>query len=213
MTSSKEKVLVFDKELMAEFVDLPGVSKSAFDIGALFRTCLPQSFFIARERAETDESMVQIIPYVIVQYHHLYGTYKRTTKGGEARLHNKYSIGLGGHVNLQDLEEAVGDPKNLSHGGKSCQEGALLCAMRREIFEEVSWASDLIGKPRMLIYDDRDAVGRVHLGVVLIMQPKSIPEDINTEEEIGDFSWKSKKALMNMEGELESWSRLCLHQI
>lgn len=209
----EEKVLVFSNELLQDFVDLPGVSKSVYDVGTLFRTCLPQAYFIDRARAETDESVVQVIPYIVIQYRHLYATYRRTKKGGEDRLHNKYSIGLGGHINLDDLTTGLSTPQDLIHGAKSCQELAFAHAARREIFEEIKWASDITGKPYMLIYDNKDAVGRVHLGVVMVMQPKSIPEEVQTEEEIDNFSWKSKGKLQRMEDELEGWSRLCLPHI
>lgn len=209
-----EKVLVFDKEYMAEFYGLPGITKDLGSISALFRTCLPHSYFVDRDRAEIDESIVQIIPYVVIQSKVSFATYRRTSKGGEDRLHNKFSIGLGGHVNAGDLISALGSPKNLPDNPRSCQEIAFFLAMERELREEVSIKDyDVIAKPRMLIYDDKDAVGRVHLGVVLQASLKNHIEVSAAEEEIGDFAWRTRSQLQKMKDQLESWSQLCLENI
>ena len=73
----------------------------------------------------------------------------RTDAGGDARLHGKASIGVGGHLNPVDDGE-----------------DALMAGLRREWAEELEadWEPEfeLIG----LLNDDSNPVGAVHLGVV-----------------------------------------------
>ena len=68
---------------------------------------------------------------------------QRTRGGADARLHEHWSIGVGGHLNLGD--------------------GDLLGGLRREEVE-----ADFEPQPRLvgLLNDDTTEVGRVHLGVV-----------------------------------------------
>ena len=76
---------------------------------------------------------------------------RRLEKGGEARLHNKHSIGIGGHINHEDA--------------KPLEDG-----LRREFFEEVNYMGKF--KPRLLgfINDDSDDVGKVHFGLSYVVE-------------------------------------------
>jgi len=58
-----------------------------------------EGFFIERPRAEEDPTYRQIIPYALVRYRGRYLLMRRTQGGGEARLHNRYTLGVGGHIN------------------------------------------------------------------------------------------------------------------
>jgi len=56
-------------------------------------------------------SFLQLIPYVILKHEGRVGTYIRPDKGNEGRLHGKASIGVGGHIDLEDVvhEDSVVD--------------------------------------------------------------------------------------------------------
>src|SRR2546428_6911151 len=62
--------------------------------------------FKPRAGVEEDPSFKQIIPYLLVRHRGRLFLVQRSTEGGETRLHGKYSIGVGGHINRGDVEGA-----------------------------------------------------------------------------------------------------------
>ena len=73
-------------------------------------------FFVEREYAERTPSLKQVIPYSIVVRHRPGDEpevlcLRRTTRGGEPRLHDKLSIGVGGHIDPEDLPDGSNGPK------------------------------------------------------------------------------------------------------
>ena len=108
-----------------------------------------------RGEMEQDPNFKQLIPYVIFRYTDGSGRtslfhYTRGTGQGEVRLHRKRSVGIGGHISVDDASEA--DPYS---------EG-----MRRELAEEVMIDTPYRERCVGLINDDQTEVGKVHLGVV-----------------------------------------------
>ena len=105
---------------------------------------------------EEDQNYKQLIGYVLLK-DEVTGevlVYKRLVGGGEARLHGKASVGIGGHMN--EVE------------GKTIFEMLKINAAR-ELNEEVGVSEEdalnnlhFIG----LINDDKTEVGQVHVGVV-----------------------------------------------
>ena len=132
------------------------------------------AYMVPRDMAEHDEEFLQIIPYVTFSHVDDEGTiryafYRRIEtdpKHAEERLMGKGSIGIGGHVNYEDavMEDAFQDHAQMNP--------SLLVrrAIQREIDEEIytNHRTAPLGFPVPVgaIYDDRDAVGRVHLGLV-----------------------------------------------
>ena len=105
---------------------------------------------------EEDPSYKQLIGYVLLKDANTNEVlvYKRLVGGGEARLHGKASVGIGGHMN--EVE------------GKTIFEMLKINAAR-ELNEEVGVSEEealnnlhFIG----LINDDKTEVGQVHVGVV-----------------------------------------------
>lgn len=105
---------------------------------------------------EEDSSYKQLIGYVLLKDANTNEVlvYKRLVGGGEARLHGKDSVGIGGHMN--EVE------------GKTIFEMLKINAAR-ELNEEVGVSEEealnnlhFIG----LINDDKTEVGQVHVGVV-----------------------------------------------
>jgi predicted NUDIX family phosphoesterase len=61
--------------------------------------------FIPKKNAENDDSWKQIIPYQLFSYKNQIFVYKRGKKTGESRLVERYSIGIGGHINSDDFNK------------------------------------------------------------------------------------------------------------
>ncbi len=156
-----------------------------------------------RPRSEMEENpdFKQLIPYVIFRHTDPSGRvslfcYTRGTGQGEQRLHSKRSIGIGGHISVDDARQT--DPYD---------EG-----MRRELAEEVWIDTPYRASCAGLINDDQTEVGRVHLGVVHLFdvdEPRVRPR----EPDIIETGFVPVDHLQTDLGRFESWSRICLEAL
>ena len=160
--------------------------------------------FRPRPEMEHDPSFKQLIPYVIFRHAGAAGgqsvfQYTRGSGQGEGRLHRKRSVGIGGHISAVD----VGADGN----GNPYEEG-----MRRELEEEVSVDSPYSSRCVGLINDDVSEVGRVHLGVVHVVDVER-PAVHPRESEIIECGFHPvEKILADMEG-FETWSQICMRAL
>ena len=155
---------------------------------------------IRRGNAEEDESFKQPIPYAVIKRGNEVFVYERLKGAGEARLHNKLSIGIGGHMNAIESVETFND--------------VLMENLNRELEEELKITSST--KPKLqiigLINDDSDEVGRVHLGILTIIE---VSEDTTvevreTEQLQGSFFPIDKLKLKQFYDRLENWSKIVI---
>lgn len=152
-----------------------------------------------RHHLEEMETFKQIIPYVLVVRDDKFLVYKRSKSGGEARLHDKVSIGFGGHID-------IGDVVATENGESIDVETTIANAAAREITEELKLNETPEFTPYGLILDESDAVGRVHLGVVMIAHITGMA--LANEEQIDLVGFKTIENLNEMN--LESWSRILI---
>ena len=155
--------------------------------------------FVRRGDCETDESLLQIIPYVIYWLRDSgeFLSFTRGSKIHENRLANKVSIGIGGHMNEED-------------GGNYFE------ALKREQREEVSVPQELLDTQYRVIGYLRltnTPVDRVHFGVVhLVTVPREAREKFlippDESENLTDLQWRSEEQLREMfeAGRLEPWT-------
>ncbi len=150
-----------------------------------------------RPTLETNESFKQIIPYILLSYQGKIALYQRTKKGGEDRLHHMHSIGFGGHIDSFDIVYTDNDVIDLD---KTIEKSA-----QREINEELI-VSNIVSKNKLgYIYDDSNAVGRVHIGVVEQWELSSAAIKSN-EDEIQVVGLFTIEELKKFQGEIENWS-------
>jgi len=148
--------------------------------------------FIIRSVAERDETLRQVIPYMIATD----GTgrvllMRRTEKQGERRLHGKYSLGIGGHVNTDDATNPL---------------EAFLRGKGREFYEEVD--ADILEENYLgIINDPSTEVGRVHLGVAYLLQLKFRRV---VEEDQMESWWIDVNDLARYRDALEGWSKVVI---
>ena len=157
----------------------------------------------ARGEMEEDPSFKQLIPYVIFTHCDPAGTlhvfqYTRGKGQGEARLHSKRSVGVGGHISIEDQVSTEVVPY---------AEG-----MRRELDEEVIIDTPCTERCVGLINDDETPVGRVHLGVVHIFDVAE-PTVRNREADILDSGFRPVDELLANIDRFESWSQICLRAL
>ncbi len=155
-----------------------------------------------RAEVEQDPSFKQLIPYVIFRHRDRQGRqfvfqYTRGKGQGEGRLHSKRSVGIGGHISLDDT--CAGEATKAAY-----DEG-----MRRELAEEVAIDTPYVESCVGLINDDQTDVGRVHLGVVHIFDVER-PDVRPLEPDIVDAGFRPLAEIMADTSGFESWSQICL---
>ena len=145
---------------------------------------------------EDDPAWKQVIPYPILRDGSRWFLMRRTRAGGDARLHDRYSIGVGGHVNPAD-------------GGL---DGDLGGALRREWAEEL--VVDFVPAFRFLglLNDDTTAVGAVHLGLVYEGDAGGRPVAIRETDKLSG-AFVSTTEVEVVADRLETWSRLAFEFI
>lgn len=158
-----------------------------------------------RDAMEQDPSFKQLIPYCLIRRRdaaggtHLFH-YRRGSGQGESRLRAKRSIGVGGHVSSEDAAPGR-DAHDVYRQG-----------MRRELQEEVDIRCGYQEQCVGLINDDETEVGRVHLGVVHLIDVETA--DVHPrEDEMLDAGFASVESLMNDLDAFETWSRICLESL
>lgn len=155
------------------------------------------NLFLPRPAAEEDPTHKQIIPYLVIRCGDRYLHYVRGKSGGEARLHAKGSIGIGGHINDGDTHAAHFDPAAYNR------------AVERELNEELVIPAGYRQKVAALINDDSTEVGRVHLGVVHLIDVDSTAIEPR-EDAIRDIEFLTAGELEARRERLEVWSQILL---
>ena len=101
-----EQVLVVNRQALE--AKLGGQVWVTDHLDDLRQFILDHHTFLPRQQAEYDATVRQIIPYGILRRGGEYFLLRRLKGQTEARLHDKLSLGLGGHIN--PTEESAADP-------------------------------------------------------------------------------------------------------
>ncbi len=150
--------------------------------------------FRSRSQVENDPSLKQIIPYLVVRWKDRVFLFQRTAAGGEARLRGLFSIGVGGHINRADVA-----------GARDVVEAGLRRELEEELVIEGGWRARLVG----VLNDDGNAVGRVHFGLVYVVEVDS-PDVAVRESDTLTGRMASLEDVLAVRDRMETWSRLIL---
>ena len=163
-------------------------------------------FFVEREYAERTPSLKQVIPYSLVVRGGRFLRLRRTRAGGEARLHDKLSLGVGGHVNPED-RPAEGGTQAEGAGGD-----LLARATQREVAEEELVLEGPYTLRRVgLLNDDSNPVGAVHVGLVQIITVEGPVSVRETDQLEGSFVAREElQAQLDGGANFETWSSLLI---
>ncbi len=157
--------------------------------------------FISRELAERSPQFKQIIPYSLLRWGNQVFRYQRTRSGGEKRLFNLFSIGVGGHVNPIDM------------GNNSMDVFSIIEAARtREILEEFDCR--LMEPPRLIgmLNDNSNEVGSVHLGIVYEYELQSSSVKPNEMDNFSSYDLVEKNKLLIDIDNFETWSQIVIRE-
>ena len=137
------------------------------DASAMLDLIAAKHFFVARADAEVRPKWRQIIPYVIVMHGDEVFTLRRLRKQTEARLHDKVSIGVGGHINP-------------GHD--------VLAGLHKELDEEIAINDPYDLEFAGILNDESTEVSRVHLGAVYVLRASTANVRVReTEKMTGSF--------------------------
>lgn len=167
--------------------------------------------FREREEAETNFDFKQVIPYIVVTNDGFYDAAKqritpsdtlylvsqRTSQQQEKRLHNKFSLGQGGHINELDF----------AGGGSPIANG-----LRREIEEEFKLHTILDFAPIGIINDNSNDVGKVHLGLIYQLRTGNLAFEV-AEKGKHTAGWQGKEGLETLYDKMENWSKIVMDHV
>lgn len=185
MGGPDEQVLVVPRAALVPGEGWLGVRRTG--LGDALTTVRREGFFMRRAAAEEDPAHKQVIPYLVLRDGERWFLMRRTRAGGDARLHDRWSIGVGGHLNPGDVDVAGG--------------------LRREWTEEVVADFEPAFTPVGLLNDDTTPVGSVHVGFVYVADAGGRPVAIReTDKLAGAFATTAEVAAVR--DDMETWSRL-----
>lgn len=157
--------------------------------------------YLPRPEMEIDPNYKQLIPYCLLQHRDAAGQlwlfqYRRGSGQGESRLHALRSIGIGGHISSIDAAEA-----------SPYEEG-----LNRELSEEISIQTSFRQQCVGLINDDGNDVGKVHLGVVHLLdleQPQVEPREVD----LANAGFRTIEEIRDQLDQFETWSQICVRAL
>lgn len=187
-----ESVLVVKNNLLSPYINGNGNGLITDNTGNIIDTIVSGQEFVLRDDAEYDFSCKQIIPYVVTRHINKYLLLQRTTNQAEKRLHNKYSLGIGGHINPE---------KDMS--GREL----IMHSLYRELNEEVAVGDiekmDFIG----VINDESNSVSKVHLGLLYVIDVKSDFFEVLESDKM-TARWMPRSSLGDYYSGFETWSQI-----
>jgi predicted NUDIX family phosphoesterase len=162
------------------------------DVAEILRRVDEAGTYVPRAAAERDRTLKQIIPYLVLRDRGRIFLMKRTRAGGDARLHDHYTIGIGGHLNPGDGSAASG--------------------LEREWREELDAGFvppfEFVG----LLNDDTVEVGVHHLGLVYLAEASGRQVGVRETDKLSG-SFEQIEVVRAAYDRMETWSQLVLDAI
>lgn len=190
-----EQVLVVKREaLETRLTEEDFISEG---ITELIEFMLSNYHFAPREQAEYDRSIQQIIPYVVIRQNDRYFLLRRLNKQTETRLHDRLSLGIGGHIN--PMEQEI--------DGVSVIEAGMKRELEEEVFVESIANIQCVG----ILNDRSGGVSDFHLGIVYLLEAKGEVSVRETEKMEG--TWATRSEIETAYPKLETWSQILVDQL
>jgi len=162
----------------------------------ILKSIVQNGLFRKRSELEEDPSYKQIIPYAVISNKDSIYLFKRSSGQREKRLHNKFTLGAGGHMNPGKSEVS--------------EEQYLIDELKRELFEEARLLNgcqieniEFLG----FINDDTIPVGRSHIGLLYNICVSGKEVYVNETEKM-TAEWIDKSSLAEYYEGMETWSKI-----
>jgi predicted NUDIX family phosphoesterase len=186
-----ERILVIPSQVIVPKLKSAHSLESTIPYEDLMALIRKHHQLVDRAPAEIDNSLKQIIPYAIIRFDDQVYLVKRSKRQAEARLHDLYSIGLGGHIS-----ESLDDTSDV-----------IRAALARELEEEMDITGPSQTKYVGIINDDTTDVGKVHLGILHEVLLEGNYCRIREKENMTG-NWCAIPSLANYYDAMESWSQI-----
>lgn len=185
----------------------------------------------SRPECEQAYEYVQFIPYIVLTNKNPatgateYASYHRGNKGGEDRLHGKYSVGVGGHISINDFVTrddtegpfAIKDGYTLgtivaAETAKEILEETGIDILRYFSFEHLLGL--ILGSKAFLLEEGLASVNSYHVALPISIDITSIKTELQSNEPgvVDQLSFKTMEELQTLASEdrLEAWSDIVL---
>jgi predicted NUDIX family phosphoesterase len=193
MDKNEKLIMVVDRDKLfasRSFIGFLPANEFNFE-----KIILENYYFVKRGQAERDRTKKQPIAYAVILNNRKIFAYQRsssTKEHGDERLQHKWSWGIGGHIEKPD------ESRN-----------PIITSMMRELEEEVGLVNASV-KLLGYINDDSDDVGKVHFGLLYLLETNQQLKPISAELKQGKFmSFDDIEKLAENE-QVESWSKIAL---
>jgi len=187
-----EDVLVIENSLIQSYIPGKNACLLGDPSGHIVNTIIENQLFMERDEAEYNFNHKQVIPYVTIRNGNDYLLLKRTKKQTERRLHDKYSLGIGGHINPVSPDS---------------EDNIIMQGLYRELNEEI-----FLNEPGELhfigiIHDESNSVSRVHLGLLYVLDVLSSGFEVLEDDKM-TAEWISREKLSGYYPSFETWSQI-----
>ena len=186
-----EEILVVSRERLPP---LPHYGFLRGDLADFSHAARAHGVYLPRRAVEEDPAYKQVIPYLVVRWADRVFLFRRSDAGADRRLHGLYSIGVGGHICRADASGST-DP--------------VQAGLRRELEEELVIEAPWTLRPAGVLNDDTDPVGRVHLGLVYVVDVARPAVRVREADRLSG-ALATGQQVAALRDRLESWSRLIL---
>jgi len=203
---------------------------TGIDFPEFCKVVTPHLFIAQRLGLETDPYFRQILPYTIFRKPgNKFITYRRAKGLGESRLLGNYSVGFGGHIEIDDVVPLSNNSEDLSKlkqiGGSIDLETTIRQSRTREIREEVSskhpeLTDEMLShivfdeNNQFILIDNDVKVGIFHFALITIIDVSEDFELSSNEEDSGVemIGTMSLEDILET-GEAENWTKLFLEYL
>lgn len=192
MGANDENILVVKRSDLFPSGAFQGLQK--LEDSSWIDTILSKKEFLPRSIMETDPTYKQIIPYLVFMHEGKLFLMQRQAKASETRLQSKFSLGIGGHIREEDIQDAD-----------------IVAWARREFHEEVVYADDFTVEPLGILNDDSNDVGKVHVGFVYLLRGSSA--NISVQEELKSGVLLTLNECAMFYDRMETWSQIVFDAI
>jgi len=187
---AREEVLVVPRDALFAGTEWAGFRDT--DLAELLTRVRASYRFRPRREVEEDPSEPQIIPYVVFRHDDRYFLTHRLRRSSERRLRHLYSLGVGWHINPEDVAGAA-DP--------------IEAGLRREWQEEVVYEGHFSTRLLGAINDQTTPVGRVHVGLIFLVEGDRPEISIREVDKLAGALFQLD-AMRSYYLDMESWSQL-----
>lgn len=151
------------------------------------------------QNAERNLDFKQPIPYAVIRQGDYFYVTQRLEGGGESRLHGKLAMGAGGHMNPIEGVRKFSEVLDIN--------------LNRELEEELDIENKINTEIIGYINDDTDDLGKVHIGILAIIDVEGKVTVRETEQLAGYWFTLEELREKDVYDRLENWGKIVVDML